>query len=141
MAIAFNPIDDGWKQLHVEGYFSSVGPLWSRRTLESWEYGLQVESRHHNGIGIAHGGMLVTFMDQAISLIAWNAVQRIPCATVQLDTHFVASARAGDFVVATAEVMRQTSSLLFMRGQLKVGEHTVMTAQGMMKILRQPRSG
>jgi len=137
MDIPFNPIDEGWKQLNVKGYFSSVGPLWSRKTADSWEYGMSVETQHLNGIGVAHGGMLVTLMDQAISLIAWDAAGRAPCATIQLDTHFVASAIAGNFIVAHAEVTRQASTLIFLRGTLSVGDQLIMTAQGLMKVKSQ----
>ena len=139
METQFNPGDEGWKPLNVEGYFSSVGPLWSRRAGDSWEYGMAVEKQHHNGIGVAHGGMLVTFMDQAISLIAWNATDRVPCATIQLETHFIASAKAGNFVVARVEVTRQTSTLIFLRGTLSVGDQLIMTAQGLMKVIRQKK--
>lgn len=137
MQTLFNPGDEGWKQLNVEGYISTVGPLWSRRAGDGWEYGMVIEKQHHNGIGVAHGGMLVTFMDQAISLIAWNATDRVPCVTIQLDTHFIASARAGNFVVARVEVTRQTSTVIFLRGTLTVDDQLIMTAQGLMKVIRQ----
>jgi len=137
MTTLFNPQEAGWKKLSVEGFFSTIGPLWARRAADTWEYGLQVQSQHHNGIGIAHGGMLMTLMDQAVSLIAWSAAGRIPCATIQLDTHFVAPAQAGDFIIAQAEVTRQTSSLIFLRGTLSVGGQIIMTAQGVMKVMRQ----
>ena len=132
----FNPQENGWKLLGTEGFFSTIGPLWSRPIGERWEYGLHIAPHHENPLGIAHGGMLVTFMDQAISMIAWSATGRIPCATVQLDTHFLASAKAGDFVVAHADVTRMSTSLVFMRGVLRVGEREIMSAQGIMKIMR-----
>lgn len=135
MLQTFNPQEHGWKLLRTEGFFSTIGPLWARTIGESWEYGLHVEPHHENPLGIAHGGMLVTLMDQAISMIAWSATGRKPCATVQLDTHFLASAKAGDFVVAQAEVSRMSASLVFMRGTLRVEEREIMSAQGMMKII------
>lgn len=132
----FNPQDNGWKLLRTEGFFSTIGPLWARPLGKSWEYGLHIEPRHENPLGIAHGGMLVSLMDQAISMIAWSAAGRNPCATVQLDTHFLAPAKTGDFVVAQAEVTRMSASLVFMRGVLRVDEREMMSAQGMMKIMR-----
>jgi len=129
------PHEHGWKLLNTEGFISTIGPLWSRQIDETWEYGLHVEAHHENPLGIAHGGMLMTFMDQAISMIAWSAAGRKPCATVQLDTHFLSPAKAGDFIVARAEVSRKSMSLIFMRGVLHVAEREIMTAQGMMKII------
>lgn len=135
MSHKFNPQENGWKALQLEGFISTIGPLWARKHHESWEYGLHVEPQHQNPLGIAHGGMLVTMMDQALSMIAWSATGRKPCATVQLDTHFLVPAKAGDFIVAHAEITRSTSSLIFMRGELSVEDREIMTAQGMMKII------
>ena len=131
----FNLQEQGWKLLTTEGFFSTIGPLWSRQVDETWEYGLHVEPHHTNPLGIAHGGMLMTLMDQAISMIAWSEAGRKPCATVQLDSHFLSPAKAGDFIVARTEVSRKSMSLIFMRGVLRVDEKEIMTAQGMMKIL------
>lgn len=135
MNLTFTPQEHGWKLLNTEGFISTIGPLWSRQIEETWEYGLHVEAHHQNPLGIAHGGILMTFMDQAISMIAWSAAGRKPCATVQLDTHFLSPAKAGDFIVARAEVSRKSMSLIFMRGVLRVQEREIMTAQGMMKII------
>jgi uncharacterized protein (TIGR00369 family) len=135
MSQTFNPNENGWKNIQIEGYFSMIGPLWARRNGEGWEYGLQVEPQHENPLGIAHGGMLVSLMDQAMSMMAWSATGRQPCATVQLDTHFLAPAKAGDFIVAQPEVTRMSSSLVFMRGILRVEDREIMSGQGMMKII------
>ena len=102
----FDPAEQGWKTLKSKGFFAEVGPLWSRRLNEGWEYGLLVEPRHENGVGVVHGGMLVTLLDQAISLVAWAANEQQPCTTIHLDTHFVAPSVAGDFIVARGEVAR-----------------------------------
>ena len=132
----YQPEVDGWKLLRTEGFFSTIGALWSRPLDQSWEYGLHVEAHHENPLGIAHGGMLVTLMDQAISMIAWSASGRKPCATIQLDTHFLAPAKAGDFIVARAEVTRQSATLVFLRGALIVRDREILTAQGLMKIVQ-----
>ncbi len=135
-AIAFDPASQGWKTLKSKGFFAEVGPLWSRRQGDTWEYGLLVEPRHENGVGVVHGGMLVTLLDQAVSLVAWAANEQQPCTTIHLDTHFVAPSVAGDFIVARGEVARKTSSLIFLRGTLSVNEKQIMYGQGIMKILR-----
>ena len=137
---AFNPAEQGWKILKIKGFFSEVGPLWSRRTHETWEYGLLVEPRHENGVGVVHGGMLVTLLDQAISMLAWAANDQQPCTTIHLDSHFVSPSVAGDFIVARGEVVRKTSSLIFLRGTLSVNNQQVMYGQGIMKILHKKQT-
>ena len=137
---AFDPAEHGWKALKSKGFFAEVGPLWSKRHDEGWEYGLLVEPRHENGVGVVHGGMLVTLLDQAISLVAWAANAQQPCTTIHLDTHFVAPSVAGDFIVARGEVARKTSSLIFLRGTLSVNDQQVMYGQGIMKILHKKQT-
>jgi len=136
MTRPFKPEEHGWNAMRTAGFFSTVGALWSRPTQDSFEYGLQIEARHENPLGITHGGVLMTLMDQAMSIVAWNKAEREPCATIQLDTHFLAPSKAGDFVVARIEVTRKSASLIFLRGVLSVDDREIMTGQGLIKIVR-----
>jgi len=136
MSQPFKPADHGWNAIQTAGFFSTIGSLWSRQTQDRWEYGLVIEPQHENPLGITHGGMLMTLMDQAMSIVAWYNAERQPCATIQLDTHFLAPSKAGDFVVARVEVTRKSASLIFLRCVLTVDEREIMTGQGLMKVVR-----
>jgi len=57
------------------------------------------------------------------------------CATAQLQLHFVSTARLGEFVSCRAELVRQSSSLIFMRGLICAGGRTVASADGIWKVL------
>ena len=59
--------------------------------------------------------------------------------TVQLDSTFVDAVNEGDLVEATGEVVRAGGSLIFARGQIQVGDRTVMTFSGVIRKFR-PRS-
>lgn len=80
----------GWGERRGMGFSALVGPLWSRREGDGWAYGLLTGEQHANQAGLVHGGLLATLMDQALSAVAWEALQRQPCVTVQLDTHYLA---------------------------------------------------
>lgn len=136
MSQPFKPEDHGWNAIRTAGFFSTVGSLWARQTQDRWEYGFVIEPKHENPLGITHGGMLMTLMDQAVSIVAWHNAERQPCATIQLDTHFLAPSKAGDFVIARVEVTRKSASLIFLRCVLTVDEREIMTGQGLMKIVR-----
>ncbi|MCC7273609.1 MAG: PaaI family thioesterase [Alphaproteobacteria bacterium] len=133
--MSFDPSAQGWKQRAAHGFSELVGPFWARREDEGWAYGFVAEPKHVNPRGVVHGGMLMTLVDQALSIIVWEAAQRRSCATIQLDTHFVAAVKPGDFVEARGKVVRQTRSLVFIHGALSVGGREVMTAMGVWKIL------
>ena len=81
-----DPSLDGWNPRSLDGFFGLVGPLWTRKEEGTWAYGFMAEPRHTNPAGVVHGGMLVTLIDHALSAIAWEANERRPCVTVQLDT-------------------------------------------------------
>ena len=136
-ATPFDPAAAGWEQLrwHEDGFPTLVGPFWSRKSDAGWTYGLLAEDRHSNAHGIVHGGMLVTFLDQILGITCWEAAKRDPVVTIQLNTHFVSAARAGEFIEARAEAVRATRSVVFVRGQLTLGERIIATADGVWKRL------
>ncbi|MFZ4287782.1 PaaI family thioesterase [Variovorax sp. HJSM1_2] len=132
-------LSQGWKQVKSAGVFMDlVGPLWARREREgvaaAWRYGLLLTPRHLNPAGVVHGGLLETLMDHALSAIAWEAAGRVPCVSVQLDSHFLSAARAGEFIEASGLVVHRSQSMVFLRGGLCVAERQVMAAQALMKI-------
>lgn len=128
-------VEAGWKMRALSGFIERVGPLWTRREPDGWAYGLLAGADHTNPAGVVHGGVLATLADQALSSIAWEAVGRRACVTVQLDTHFVAAVRPGEFVEARGRVVRSTASLVFMQGSLRVADVEVATASAVMKVV------
>lgn len=135
----FDPAGEGWVIRDDEpGFMTLVGPLWQRREGEELTFGFLAEEKHLNRRNAVHGGMLMTFADQALGLIAREANGGLPQATIQLDTQFIAAVTAGDFVVARAQVSRRTRSVLFMKGTMTVGERVVASAQGIWKVLGVP---
>ena len=133
----FDPAAAGWKpfQWHAEGFPTLVGPFWSKREGDGWAYGLLAGPQHGNAHGIVHGGMLATFLDQILGATCWEAAKRDPVVTIQLNTHFVSAARAGEFLEARAEAVRTTKSIVFVRGEITVGDRIVATADGVWKRL------
>ena len=132
---AFDPLAHGWKPMPAEGYPAMIGPFLAKREATGWRYGFTVEARHLNLGGVTHGGMLMSFADDALGMTVWEAAGRKPCTTVQLSHQFIAPARLGDFVEGQAEVMRATRTLVFVRGMLSVGGRSILHADGVWKIL------
>lgn len=124
-----------WQVRSIQGFIAHAGPLWARREGDGWAYGFAIGEQHLNPAGVVHGGALLTLMDHAMSTVAWQAAGRVPCVTLQLDSHFAAPVLPGQFVEARAEVAKRTGSLVFMRGELRVGDSLVLGAQALMKPL------
>ncbi|HSW04354.1 PaaI family thioesterase [Aquabacterium sp.] len=131
----------GWKQRSLAGFAGLIGPLWTRQEEISWAYGVLATADHLNPAGLVHGGMLTTLADHALSAIAWEALGRRACVTVQLDTHFLSAGRAGQFLEARGRVVRATSSLVFMQGQVSADGVDLVSASAILKVLALPPAG
>jgi uncharacterized protein (TIGR00369 family) len=112
-----------------------LGPIWMKEDGEVRLYGFVAEARHLNQSGVVHGGMLMAFADQALGLTASRANGGRRQVTVQLDTHFLATVQAGEFVVAACEVARLARSMIFMRCTLSADERPVAISSGVWKVL------
>lgn len=131
----YDPLADGWKVLPERGFPVQVGTFLSKRFDDGYRFGFQAEQRHANVGGVVHGGMLVTFVDDLLGATVWFAVQQRPVSTIQLNTRFISPARPGDFVTLIPQVQRVTKSVVFVRGEVFVGERLVLSADGVWKIL------
>jgi uncharacterized protein (TIGR00369 family) len=136
----FDPIAHGWEPYPDEGFIGLVGPFWQKRHGEQVAYAFEAQPKHHNRRGVVQGGMLMTLADRAMGITAWHANGKQPHATIQLNIHFVDAVQISEFVEARCDVVRQTRSLVFMKGTLLVGTRVVATADGIWKRLGSARA-
>ena len=121
------------------GSFTNVaGPFWVRRVGEGVdvEVGLIIEPRHCNEhMGFLHGGAVMTFADVALGAPCLRALGGMNAVTMQLNTHFVAPARVGEFLYCKAELVRRTKRLMFVRGLIMVDDRVVASCDGVWSIV------
>jgi len=115
---------------------AGIGFPWAKQSDGHWIYGLLTTAEHANPQGALHGGILMTFADHGLSMLAWEAAQRTPCTTIQLNTHFLSAVAPGEFVELRGEVTRATKGLVFVRGIMAVGDRDVAAVDGIWRILR-----
>jgi uncharacterized protein (TIGR00369 family) len=128
-------IESEWQPRLTNDFPHFVGPILERLEEGRRIFAFKADARHVNDRGVVHGGMLVTFADQAFGELVLDSVQRRLCATVQLNSHFIAAVQVGDLVEARGEIVRGTRSLVFIRGLLSVGDRTVVAIDGVWKVL------
>lgn len=101
----------------------------------SLSYALPLDSRHENGVGVVHGGLLMTFADSVLGLVAWSAcAPGAWCVTVSQSSTFLRAARVGDLLEVTPLVTRATRSMIFTRGDFTVAGETVFQAASVWKV-------
>ena len=124
MTAPYDPLSDGWKPMDQGAALpGGLGLPLARQIDGAWHYGLQTRADHANPNGVLHGGVLMSFADHALSMLAWEAGDRAPCTTIQLNTHFLDAIKPGEFIECRGEVTRRTRSLIFLRGVVSVRHH------------------
>jgi len=95
----------------------------------------RADGRHLNGVNFVHGGMLMSFADSALAR-AINYRYKKRCVTVKMNSEFLLPVKEGNWVEAHCEVVRDTRTLAFVRGELKVGARTVFKADAVFQYIR-----
>jgi uncharacterized protein (TIGR00369 family) len=126
----------GWRPVLRDDFAYFVGPFLENSQDGRRIFGFLADQRHINDRGVVHGGMLMTFADQAFGELVLDSVDHSLCATIQLNTHFIAAVQAGDFVIGRGEIVRRTRSVVFVRGTLSVGNRQVAGIDGIWKVLK-----
>ncbi len=128
----FDPAANGWERVEGHNFGELIGPIWRRG---DGLFGILAADKHRNHRGIVHGGMLMSFADQAMGMTGRRSTGDKPHATIEINMQFVGTVQVGDFVEAHCEVVRKTRSILFIESKVKVDRCVVAAASGIWKIL------
>jgi len=124
-----------WREMKIDGFMTLIGPLLRTKDADQqYRYALQTNESHKNHLGIIHGGVLTSLLDQVIAITAWNAADRQPTVTVQMETRFLGVARAGDFLTLQPSIRQATRSLVFVDADITCDDRLVASASAVMKI-------
>ena len=128
---------EGWELLRGQDPFEDLaGPFYVRPEPDgTWRTGLRVEHKHMNGYGGMHGGCLMTMADFALFLIAREQLRDHESVTVSLHGDFVGPGRLGDLVEAVGDVVRETRTMIFMRGLITRNGDPLLSFSGVVKKL------
>lgn len=135
MNAAIPPIEGFTPTELVDPFEIFVGPVFERGSAGAKTFAVRVDSRHVNRRGIVHGGMLMTLADLTHGQAVWDAADRAPCVTLNMQSQFVRPAAEGDVIVVTPQLVRRTRALVFVRGDCIVRNQTIFTASSVWKLL------
>ena len=76
----------------------------------------KAEARHMNGGGFMHGGCIMTFADYCLFVIGAQALADSHAVTATFNGEFISTARPGDRVEGSGEVIKAGRSMVFLRG-------------------------
>lgn len=136
---AANRLPDGAEDISTGGFNRFAGPFY-RLPDEGGDgnrvrrFAFVVLEKHMNAAGSAHGGLLMTFADIAMSRTSRLASGAKSCSTVSLNCDFVGPGRLGDVIEIRVSVSRQTRTLVFLTAAIFCGDRALMNAQGLWRI-------
>lgn len=140
---SFTP-PDGYRIIDwTRGFGRLMGPLYERADGDGgYARAFLVEERHTNGMRNAHGGMLMSFADMAFGHVV-SVEASTWWVTVRLLCDFQSSARLGEFVEGSAQILGVEDDLYTVRGRVWAGDRTILTGTGVFKAIepRPPRPG
>lgn len=79
---------------------------------------LDVVPKHLNLLGIVHGGVLMSLMDNAMGLNVMMAETNGKAVTATMNTHFLASSKGG-LLLCESEMLHRTSRTLTLEARVK----------------------
>lgn len=119
------------------GFLDVAGPYYTRKDEDHIAVGIRIIEGHLNGIDVAHGGVLTTLADVALSYQLFVSEKpRLPIATINLSTNFLTGAKLGDWVVAHAHIDRKGKRTAYCHGEIVAGDRLLMTMTGVFALLR-----
>ena len=99
--------------------------------------GIEIEERHTNLWGYAHGGLLITMADSALGYSLSRATSpKQPLVTASLNSNFFTPAKKGDFIESYVKVTRIGSRLRFGDCELKVNNQVIFKANGIFAVIQ-----
>ncbi len=130
-------IAEGWRPLPTTRYSAAIGPTFAKRIDgKATAALLALDHLGNDNLGIVHGGAIMTFADMSLGLGVGEANGGgSNFVTAQLSVQFVAAGNVGELITCQPEVVRKTSSLVFMRGLIVAGDKTIASADGLFKLL------
>jgi acyl-coenzyme A thioesterase 13 len=140
MAAADLPVPEGFVPARfAPGFLEVSGPYFVKREAGGTTIGCRVSNQHMNYVGVAHGGVLATLADVALSFVLYNSTKpAMPVSTVSMTTNFLGAAKLGDWVEAHAVIDRIGKRLAYAHGAIHSGDRLLMTMSGVYSIIAAP---
>lgn len=119
------------------GFLDRGGPYWRTGKGPGSTLGLRIDPGHLNYQDVAHGGVLSTFADVALSYCVHVSERPSPAlATVSLTVNFLGAARLGDWLEADVRIDRKGKRIAYTSGAIRRGDEVIATMSGVFSILQ-----
>lgn len=123
-----------WISRSGEPFEQKAGPFFHRDQDDGSVIGAFIaDTSHVNGIGIVHGGCLMTLIDYTIFTAVKRVIGDDEAVTISLTSEFAGSGSVGDTIEAHAEIVRAGRSMIFTRGIVRTRGKPLVIFSGTMR--------
>ncbi|MEM9669094.1 MAG: PaaI family thioesterase [Pseudomonadota bacterium] len=117
-------------------FLDASGPYFIKRLNQQKIIGIRIDKGHINHVQTAHGGVLATLADVALSYqVHVSATPPLPVVTISLTTNFISGARHGEWVEARARIEKMGRRVAHCSADIRTEERMLMTATGVFSIV------
>jgi uncharacterized protein (TIGR00369 family) len=124
----------------ADPFETTIGPFCFRVQDGEILSAFQPRQEHLNGGGAIHGGALMSFADFSLFSIAHNALAGAKAVTLTCNCEFLSAGGLDAIVTSRGEVLRETRSLLFVRGIVTQSSRPLLAFSGTLKKIGGPRT-
>ena len=125
-----------WKLISKSSYSQLLGELETKLENNQHKYRMTVSEKHVNAGHFAHGGFLMSFLDNVMGNAAYKSFGNRPCVTISMNTHFTFSAQKGDELIGIPSIERMTKTLCFVKCQVFSNNEIIVSGNGIWKLVK-----
>jgi acyl-coenzyme A thioesterase PaaI-like protein len=138
-----DPDNPGWRHWNLKDQTLFNGAVMGRMITRVDDDGrarlrMFPERRHENLQGIVHGAVTLALIDISLftTMHMIGSGNAGPSVTLELSTQFVGGGKPDQPLDAVTEIVRETGSLVFVRGMVVQEAHVVASFSGIVKKMR-----
>lgn len=133
-----DPPDGFTRAEFTPGFLDHGGPYYLRSGEDGpMVVGLRICEHHINYKQAAHGGVISTFADVALSHAVYDAERpRLAPSTISLQVNYLKGANLGDWLEARVRIDRIGGRTAYTSGQIFRGDEPIATMSGVFAIRR-----
>lgn len=126
----------GWLNwTNTDPYETLIGPFYFKIEADGAAVcAFEPRPEQCNGGGALHGGLLMSFADFSLFSFAYSALARgVHAVTLTCNSEFLSAGTLDGVMQARGELLRETKSLLFVRGLMTQRDRRVLAFSGTLK--------
>lgn len=112
-----------------------IGPVYGCGSGSGLRVGLRADTRHANGRGTVHGGIIATLADIGMGYaMAFASEPPLPLITASMHLDYLGAVQVGEWIVVRLEHHKRGRQMAFATVSLQVGEKVVARASAVFAV-------